>query len=199
MLPAAQIPAILASLPAAEFRGNLYRAIFPRYLATPTPISGIGAKLYGARFTPVGSYETIYFAEDPLTAFHEFHHINLQLIQDIDDPFAVRLAVFTLLPPRVVLEPIKVLDVTRPEIRTALGTSLNEITGAWQVPPVPGPPPTHLLGEETYNSGLFQAIRYPSARRAGGYCLAVFPDRLTPSGSIDLDDSRYGGPVHHIP
>ena len=199
MLPAAQIRRVLASLPAVDYRGNVYRAILPKYLATPTPISGIGAKIRRARYTPIGSFETIYFAEDPLTAFHEFHHVNLQLMRDMDDPFAARLAVFATLGPQLILEPIRVLDLTRREIRFALGTNLSEITRSWQVPPVPGPPPTQMLGEQTHNSGSFQAIRFPSARRDGGVCLAVFPDRLAASGSIDLDDSRNGGPIQHIP
>jgi RES domain-containing protein len=198
MLPAAQLRGIITGLPATEYRDNLFRAIMPKYLGIPTPISGVGAKVRGGRYTPPSTFETIYFAEDPLAAFHEFHHVNLQLMRDMDDVFVARLAISALLAPQVILEPIRVLDVTLREVRLALGTDLAEVTGPWNLPPGPVPPPTHVLGQETYNSGLFQAIRFPSARRTGGVCVAIFPDRLAPTGSIDLDDSRSGGPTQHI-
>src|SRR5262245_58054141 len=156
MLPAAQIPAVLAAIPPVEYRQNLFRSILPAYLSGPTPITGIGAKLRGARYTPIGSFETIYFAEDPLTAFREFHHINLQLMHDMDDPFAARLAVIATLVPQVILEPIKILDLTHREVRMALSTDLNELTGPWRIWSGPSQPPTQLLGQEAYNSGLLQ-------------------------------------------
>lgn len=198
MLPAAQLPAVLAALPPVEYRQNLFRSTLPRYIAGPTPISGIGAKLRGARYTPVGSFETIYFAEEPLTAFREFHHINLQLMHDMDDPFAARLAVVATLIPQVTLEPIQTLDLTRREVRAALATDLSELTGPWRVWSGPGLPPTQLLGQEAHSSGLFQAIRFPSARNPNGNCVAIFPHKLAPTGSIDLDDSRNGGPKQRI-
>lgn len=200
MHPPARLRAALAALPPAEYRQNLFRTVLPKYLSAPyVPLSGAGARAHGARYTPPGTFDTLYLAEDPLTAFQEYHHINLQLMWDMDDQFAARLAVTAMLVPQAVLVPTRVLDLTRREVRTALGTDLAEITGPWRVPAGPPSPPTHVLGQEAFNSGLFRGIRFPSARRPGGVYLAVFSARLAPGGSIDLDDSRNGGPVQHLP
>ena len=43
----------------------------PRAAAGPKPLWGLGAKLYGGRFTPKGAFETVYLAEDPVTAMAE--------------------------------------------------------------------------------------------------------------------------------
>ena len=199
MRTVAPLRAALAGLPPVEYRQNQCRLTPPKYLSSPyDPLTGVGARMRGARYTPPGAFDTLYLAEDPLTAFHEFHRVNLEVMRGLDDPFAARLAVTALLVPQVTLIPILVLDLTRREVRTALNTFVGEITGPWRLPGML-PPPTHVLGQEAYNSGRFQAVRFPSARRAGGVCLAVFVARLAPGARIDLDDSRTGGPVHHLP
>jgi RES domain-containing protein len=199
MLPVAQLGRMFARLPPVEYRKNLFRTVRLKFLGTP--LSGIGAVKTGARFTPVGGPETIYLAEDPLTAFAEYHHVNLSLIHDLDDPFIARLAVVAVVVPRAELDPTAVLDLTRPEVRGALGTDLVELSSAWAGWTRPGLPPTQILGREAHVSGLFQAIRFPSARNPGGICLAVFPDRLPKGGPayLDLDDSVNGGPVQRVP
>lgn len=199
MLPPLALRAAFRALPPVEYRRNLFRAVRQKYIATP--LSGIGATITGARFTPVGGPETLYVAEEPLTAFTEFHHENLALMRNMDDPFAARLAVVGMVAAHAVLEPLRFLDVTRREVRLAVGTDLNELAAAWRAFPGPGLPPTQVLGEEAYNSGLFQAIRYPSARQADGVCLAIFVDKLPIGGVayIDVDDTRNGGPKQHIP
>ncbi|MBX9624321.1 MAG: RES family NAD+ phosphorylase [Gemmataceae bacterium] len=198
----AALRAALASLPPrAEYRRLLYRTIRPGFLA-PTPLAGIGARLYGSRFSPKGSFDTIYLAEDPLTAFSEFQYPALDLIRRLDDEHAVRLPVLATLTPHAALDPGRVIDLTRREVRRAPGTDLNEITGPWRGIPGRRLPPTQVLGREVYNSGRFLAIRYPSARHPGGVCLAVFEDRLRASTGgdfLDLDDSANGGPVQRIP
>jgi RES domain-containing protein len=37
----------------------------------PKPLWGLGGMLYGGRFTPKGAFETVYLAEDPVTAMAE--------------------------------------------------------------------------------------------------------------------------------
>ena len=41
----------------------------------PQPLWGIGSKRFGGRFTPRNSFETIYLAEDPVTALAEVRGI----------------------------------------------------------------------------------------------------------------------------
>ena len=191
MLPAAQLPTVLVAIPPSEYRQVLFRLIPPPYLSSPqNPLSGSGS-----RYSPSGAFDTLYLAEDPETAFHEFQHICLEVIAGLDDPFAARLATTAFLAPQVILPPTSVLDLTRREVRTALGTNLLEITSPWRVPL----PPTHVLGQVVFASRRFQAIRFPSARRPGGVCLALFTTRLLAGSSISLDDSRHGGQVVHLP
>jgi RES domain len=51
-----------------EFR---HLSAAPRFPAGPKPLWSLGSKLYGGRFTPKGSFETVYLAEDPVTAMAE--------------------------------------------------------------------------------------------------------------------------------
>ncbi len=39
------------------------------------PLWGMGSKRFGGRFTPRDSFETIYLAEDPVTALAEVTHV----------------------------------------------------------------------------------------------------------------------------
>jgi RES domain-containing protein len=203
MHPPLTLQADFAALPLAEYRRTLYRTIRPGFLS-PTPLSGVGATIRGARFTPKGGFNTIYLAEDPLTAFVEFQHESLKLMRDMDDEFGVRLTVLATLTPHAFFAHSAILDVTRREVRLHLGTDSNELAAPWR--PFVGPglplPPTQILGQEAYNSGLFLGIRYFSARNPGGICLAIFEDRLRATAGpdfLDLDDSRNSGPIQRIP
>jgi RES domain-containing protein len=201
MLTPIALPAALAALPAVEYRRTLYRTVRPVFL-TPTPLAGIGARLHGARYTPKGSFDTIYLAEDPHTAFIEFQHESLALMRDMDDEHGVRLTTIATVVPHALFDPAGILDVTRREVRQHLGTDLNELAAPWRAFAGPGLPPTQILGQEVFNSGRFLGIRYPSARNPGGICLAVFEDLLRARGGpdfLDLDDLANGGPVQRIP
>ena len=81
------------------------------------------------------------------------------------------------------------LDVTNPAVQQALGTTPVELTGHWRQARNRGQtPPTQQLGQAVYDSGLFQAIWYESARVPGTYCLAVFPDRLIAPSFLEVYD-----------
>lgn len=201
MLAPVALRAALAAIPTVEYRKALHRVIRPPFLA-PTPLSGIGARLHGARFTPKGSFDTIYLAEDPLTAYIEFHNEALALRRDMDNEHGVRLATVAALVPLALFDPPGILDLTRREVRQHLGTDLKELAAPWRAFAGPGLPPTQLLAREVYATGAFLGIRFPSVRNPGGVCLAVFEDllRATPgSDLLDLDDSASGGPVQRIP
>lgn len=204
MLPVAQLPAALAALPAVEYRKVLYRVIRPRFLppavpAPGTPLTGIGAKLTGARFTPKGSFDTIYLAEDPLTAFVEFHNEHFRLMRRKDDEHAVRLPIVATLAPHATFTVGGILDLTRREVRAKLGTSLEELAKPWRTAVSPA---TQALGEEAERTGRFVGIRFFSVRNPGGVCLAIFENRLRAKGGtdlLDLDDSAHTGAKQTIP
>jgi len=198
MLTPIALRAAFGALPTAEYRRTLYRTIRPAFLR-PTPLSGVGATIRGARFTPKGGFNTIYLAEDAHTAFIEFQHESLTLMRDMDDEFGVRLAILATIAPHAFFAHSGILDVTRREVRAAIGTDLNELAAPWRTFVGPGLPPTQILGQEAYNSGRFLGIRYFSSRNPGGVCLAIFEDRLRAPDFLDLNDSRNGGPAQRIP
>jgi RES domain-containing protein len=203
MLPPIALNTAFAAQPLTEYRRTLYRTIRLGFLS-PTPLTGVGPTIRGARFTPKGGFRTLYLAEDPLTALVEFQHESLKLMRDMDDEFGVRLPVLATLIPHAFFSHSAILDVTRREVRLHLGTDLNELAAPWR--PLVGPglplPPTQILGQEAFDSGLFLGIRYFSTRNPGGICLAIFEDRLRATAGpdfLDLDDSRNGGPFQRIP
>src|SRR5438046_3152769 len=79
MLPIRQLAAALANVTLVSAHGPWSRAIGYRHLlgpppgltGTPQPLWGGAARLVGARFTPQGSFDSIYLAHDPVTAFIE--------------------------------------------------------------------------------------------------------------------------------
>lgn len=202
MLPPLALRAAFTTLPVVEYRKTLFRTIRPIFLGGGTPLSGIGARLHGARFTPKGTFDTIYLAEDPLTAYIEFQNEALSLMRDMDDEHGVRLPVIATLSPHVSFTQSWILDLTRREVRQHLGTDLNELATPWRVWPGPMLPPTQQLAQEAHASGNFVGVRFFSIRNPGGICLAIFEDLLRAKGGpdfIDLDDSMNAGPKQRIP
>jgi hypothetical protein len=146
----------------------------------PQPLWPGGAAQWGARFTPRGSFGTIYLASDPITALLEVEAIFKGANSFNTSP----LAIFAV---QGVLD--RVLDLTHPEVEEALGTSLAELSGDWRfsedrflqgVGPLP---PCQLLGKVAYESQRFDSIQYRSAKDVrNGTGWAVFVDRLTHQG-----------------
>ncbi len=79
MLPPAPLAAALAAITLTAAHGPWSRTVRYCHLLGPPPgLTGPGqplwggaAKLVGARFTPKGSFDSIYLAHDPITAFIE--------------------------------------------------------------------------------------------------------------------------------
>jgi hypothetical protein len=89
-----------------------------------------------------------------------------------------------------------ILDLTVPANIQKLGTTYQELTGAWRyVPGQAGEPPTHVLGRLCYSSKRFDAIRFLSSKNPpDGVCLAVFPDRLKGASYLEVHD-----PYRNVP
>ena len=134
----------------------------------PQPLWGGASKLAGARFTPPASFDSIYLAGDPVTAFVEVS----ALITLPTGPHPIRSAPWVVISVGGIVS--QVLDLTKPEILTALGTNEQEISGPWLRS---RQPPTQVLAQVAY-CGPVAAIKYPSAKHPGGTNLVVFPDRL---------------------
>jgi RES domain-containing protein len=177
MLPLPQLAAALDGAALVSAHGPWSRAIGYRHLlgpppgqtGPPQPLWGGAAKLAGARFTPVGRFDSIYLAHDPITAFIEVS----ALILLPGGPAPVRSAPWVVISVDGITN--KLLDLTDPATLAALGTTAQEITGTWATLPHP---PTQLLGQLAYDSGRIAGIKYASAKHPGGINVVVFPDRI---------------------
>ena len=84
---------------------------------------------------------------------------------------------------------LRVLDLMDLEIQAALGTNSQELTGAWrQIQALGQEAPTQILGRLCYQSGRFEAVRYPSSKNIAGVCVAVFIVRLRTPAMIRVLD-----------
>lgn len=177
MLPPLQLAAALANAPLISAHGPWSRALGYRYLlgpppgqtGPPQPLWGGAASLAGARFTPQGGFDSIYLANDPITAFVEVSALVLLP----GGPVPVRSSPWVVVSVDGILNDL--LDLTDPATLTALVTTAQEMTGNWVTTPHP---PTQLLGQLAYDSGRIAGIQYASAKHPGGVNLVVFPNRI---------------------
>ena len=192
MLNAPDLAHVMPTIVPQDRQGHGYRIVDYQYFAAfpnlhPVRILyGFGAPVNGQRFTPRGGMETIYFAEDLATAFDEVHP-EQAIIRQHDPGLVLPVSPGGYAAIRYHLE--TVLDVTDPTVQQILGTDMAELTGHWRQARNRGQiPATQRLGQAVYDSGLFQAIWYESARVPGTYCLAAFPDRLTAPSFLEVYD-----------
>lgn len=186
MLPRPQLAAVLAKARLISVHGPWSRAIGYRHLlgpppgrsGPPQPLWGGAAKLAGARFTPQGGFDSIYLANDPVTAFVEVS----ALIVLPGGPVPVRSAPWVVVSVDGIMN--KVLDLTHSSTLAALGTTAQEVTGNWVTT---RNPPTQLLGQVAYDSRRIAGIQYASAKRPGVVNLVVFPDRITIAAGNHLE------------
>lgn len=186
MLPLLQLATALVNATLVSAHGPWSRAVGYRYLlgsppglaGPPQPLWGGAAKIAGARFTPKGGFDSIYLAHDPITAFIEVSALVLLP----GGPVPVRTAPWVVVSVDRILN--NLLDLTDAATLTALGTTLQEMTGTWATTPHP---PTQLLGQLAYDSGRIAGIKYASAKHPGGLNLVVFPDRIPIAASDFLE------------
>ena len=155
----------------------------------------MGSRTSGGRFTPKGDFETVYLAEDPITAFAEawlvLQHPNVSPLT-LHVPPLVHIAVDAVL--------LSVLDVTDASVQTALATTRQELSGDWRSIQAQGlEAPTQTLGRICYESGRFDAIRYHSSKNPlNGVCIAVLSERLREQAYLEVYDP-YGDLAQRLP
>jgi len=165
----ARLGARFAARTAFEWQGTTYRFASLKYSDRETFIDGIGARKAGGRFTPIYSQRTLYLSLDRATATAE-----------LDSWYAYYNVPDTAFQPRV-LAAVAVsvgllLDLENPDVLTAVGLTPEHVVEEWRLISDSGQvAPTQTLGRLIYEAG-FEGIRFPSARRAGGFNLALFPD-----------------------
>lgn len=194
MLDALALANALAIVPLISLSGVWHRAIDQEYLtgpppgfpagSPPQPLWAGGAKANGGRFTPKGSFDTLYICSDPTTAMLE---VGAVFMPPKGPLISARRNPLTLTQAEGALE--AVLDLMNEDIQEALGTNEQELTGNWRTATNP---PTHVLGTAVHASGRILAIRsYSAKNRGAGKILAVFTDHLSrfPPSFVEVVDS----------
>jgi RES domain-containing protein len=203
MLPESALRAKLQSIPSIPAHGPFSRCVGLHHLlpkgkllpaAPPQPLWGMGSKVAGGRYTPRGLFETIYLAEDTVTALTEVTAVVMTgsgVTTLATNPWA-------LVSVRGVL--LSVLNLVDAAIVVQMGTTAQELSGEWRyTQAMGGEAPTQLLGRVSFDSGRFDGIRYPSSKNPpNGCCVAVFPDRLKNPAFLEVYDS-YGNLAQRLP
>lgn len=151
----------------------MYRHYAPSY----SPLSGEGARLFGGRWNPPGSFATLYTASDVVTVDAEFDRLlNLsRLPRESIRPrnlAAIRLRLS------------RVLDLRDASVRQVLGIGTEDLTADTSAL-------TRTLGEAAHDLG-FEAIVAPSAAGGQGYVVAVFLTNRAPGSEIEVvRETRY--------
>ncbi len=186
MLPPAQLAAALASVDLISAHGPWSRVVGYRHLLSPPPgmigpprpLWGGAARIIGARFTPKGSFDSIYLAGDPITALIEVSALVLLP----GGPLLARTPPWVIVSVNGILNSL--LDLTAPSTLAALATSEQEMTGTWVKA---HNPPTQLLAQAAYDSGRIAGIKYRSAKSIDGLNLVVFSDKISVSAGSFLE------------
>jgi RES domain-containing protein len=146
-------------------------------------LAGLGAKMLGGRFTPRGTFETLYVATTAATARIEAEsRITASGVVDAPSKPYVHFVV------RGRLQ--KVLDLTDAGVLVTLKTTEDEMTGPWILGQIQGDEaPTQILGRVVHTVRRIEAILFPSSKdRPEGRCLAVLPDQLKRGSFLEIVD-----------
>ena len=162
------------------WRGDVFRFAHPKYAEPADFVSGVGAKLQGARWTPPGGHPTLYAATSPLLATRETFGLSRQLG----------------FPPRNLLPRViraisvtvsELVDVTNGEIRTSLGVSRSRMLETdWRTENANGREAlTQAIGRAVADAGL-EGLIVPSIESPEESDLALFMTNLRARSRAEL-------------
>lgn len=170
----------LPQLPTERYEGFLYRRISLAAYQSVRPsrfLYAFGAAKHGARFTPRDGPPCLYASENKATAEAEFHQSTFACFQNQASPPSIDFALRTLLK--------TVLHLTRGEILVELQTTAEELNMPWRMQE--DQTPSQILGKAV-NDCRITAIKYPSTRKPGGICFAIFTEALADGSYVELWD-----------
>ena len=186
----------LAAIRPQKLGRGLSRGIRLRTLFSKTPPEPLYASASPGRYN-VRGIRCLYFGEDFVTAYSEAlqeHAVTL-----IDHPTRERetsggydlagageepIVLF-----RVEASIGAVLDLMSADVRAELEVVESALLNPWRWQSSIGQlPVTQELGDATYRSGRFEAIRYPSEKSPDHAAWAIFVDRLRPPSFIEVMD-----------
>jgi RES domain-containing protein len=171
--------ALLRCLPlAGPWAGDLYRFAVPRWATVAHLLTGAGALQEGGRWHPMGLCRAVYGSLDPETAlaeslahFRRFHWPIRNAMPRTLNAVAAQLH--------------HVLDLTHGPIRQRLGLSFKRILEErwWERQERDEEALTQAVGRAAFQLGL-EALVVPSAVRARGAGLVLFPDNQRPQSTL---------------
>jgi len=187
MLLQSKLAKVLDRIALVSLNGPWTRIVRFRHLSDPrhrNPFFASGVGINGARFTPKGGPDSLYFAYDPVTALYETKMLmNPYAGVTLQYPPATMFAIEAIVS--------DVLDLTDPVTVRKVATNISELTGSWELQQADYErgtadlPPTQLLGKTAFESGRIAGIRYfsepnvdPQDPTKTGVNIMVFPDRL---------------------
>jgi RES domain-containing protein len=149
--------------------GVVFRSTTPEYATSADLLSGEGSRVHGGRWNRAGSFAAVYASLDAETAMAEaLAHVRYYRIPEA----AAMPRVFVALEVRLA----STLDLFDARVAESLGLRVDRPAEDWRAPRS-RPAFTQLLGSAAESTGL-EGILVPSAARAGGVNLVVFPHNL---------------------
>lgn len=146
-------------------------------------LEGIGARMWGGRFTPPGIFETLYVSLSAEAARIEAESVTLGpgIVGVPARPF-----VHFVINGRLA----RVLDLTDAAVQGTLGTTSAELCAPWRMVQARRKQSlTQRFGRAAHGSNRVEAVLYQSTKDAPlGRCLAIFPDRLAPASWLEIVD-----------
>lgn len=171
MLEKEELIRIISELALDHDGSNVHRCVAGRHINSLA--STRGSMLADNRYTRADRFPALYTSYYDYLAIRE---VTQQRIYQEALPGAGTVSNFTF---SVRVNCDGVLDLMQPEIQSALGTNLQELTGEWKLlNELNLDAPTQILGQAAFESGVVKAIRYPSKIEPHRANLVIFKDRI---------------------
>lgn len=189
----------LSTLPVVPRTGAWYRAISPRFYPTQAFDLSYTANVASRFSAGSGAFQTLYLAQSPEIALRE-----IQALYGPSGNTVPSLRAVTLF--RVDVQLQRLVDLTNPAVQSLFQTTVQELTGDWQVysalaalaaiPSLAPTAPTQQLGAALFASGV-EGILSPSAKVPTASSLLVFQENLETGSYIRHTDPATGR-VHQL-
>jgi RES domain-containing protein len=153
-----------------SYSGVCYRCTEPKYAGEI--VSGMGSQLYGARWTPKGSFPTVYLCESPEAALQEFLARGRRM--KIPDHKALPMVMAG-----VTMKVDRILDASVPEIQEVIQHFLAEEKEHWRAIQDRREAVSQAIGRAAHEI-CFSGLIVPSQALGGDQNLVIFPKKLRP-------------------
>ncbi|MGH9833128.1 MAG: RES family NAD+ phosphorylase [Blastocatellia bacterium] len=184
--PASLSQKIQEALPlATEFEGVCVRIVNTQRAKSGEALSTEGSRIHGGRYNSRDEFGVLYLSCDEPTCLAE---INYYLNKYGIDPASLSPEAKTMVDVSVKLT--KVLDLTDPDVRLAIGVTEPDLKVEWEDVKRAGDEAiTQSIGRLAREAG-FEAIIVPSARHSGNNLVILNPDNLSAPAQLLVADQR---------